>query len=371
MSTFSTVDQLTRTLLSELSGRDIRFASLQLTLSGYTADARIFLDGNPLPSDQRSFDRVPTGEHTLRVEQARPTGQYSAERTVTLTGGEREQVAVYLPLLSDGGRERFLRRVWEETLAATSHRKIRHNITSVDIYEFIESLPGEDASTRLKRWARSMDHRRTQWHNNRRTYYPDTRAAIDGKPSEWRHVVPQAGHWDETFRGLTGKGSRLESVRIGWRPPQIYFLMTSTDTFNIRNDYRLYFDIRYGRFDTLILSMEPSAFGDGGSYTMTLEDEEEGTFRDINVDVPFRFRGPFLEGVIRLGSESLGEVFRLNHAKIERSSGEGIEVSYSTDSGSLRDKPRQFGTSTSEVLDAEALESWLERRRSSQDVSQQ
>ena len=101
LAVFDTADILVTELVSAFSGRVIRFGAIDLRLQPRDASVSVSLDGTAIANVSEAFERVLTGERTVRVSQERMFGETTVfERTATVAADETTRISVEIPELT-------------------------------------------------------------------------------------------------------------------------------------------------------------------------------------------------------------------------------------------------------------------------------
>jgi len=95
LDVFSVVDTLTESMLGTIVDNKISFGSLAFENSGIEGDYDVYLDGSFIQTNPPKFDRVPVGEHTVRVVQ-KATGVELVTTTRTVAAKKQETVTFAL-----------------------------------------------------------------------------------------------------------------------------------------------------------------------------------------------------------------------------------------------------------------------------------
>ncbi len=126
LAVFDTADILVTELVSAFSGRVIRFGAIDLRLQPQAAAVSISLDGTAIANVSKAFDRVLTGERTVRVSQERMFGETTIfERSVFVEADETARISVEIPELTRREAQTLneLSRTIRESLALRSARQ--------------------------------------------------------------------------------------------------------------------------------------------------------------------------------------------------------------------------------------------------------
>jgi TolB-like protein len=111
LDVFSVVDTLTEAMLGTISNNKISFGSLRFVNRGIQGDYDVYLDGAFIQTNPAQFDRVPSGEHSIRIVQ-KATGAELLARKLTIVKGKAETAEFTLKetepqKVQAGGKARF------------------------------------------------------------------------------------------------------------------------------------------------------------------------------------------------------------------------------------------------------------------------
>jgi len=91
LDVFSIVDTLTGDMLGSIVNNKISFGSLDFANKGKSGDYDIYLDSVFIQTNPNRFERVPSGDHTVRIAQ-KATGKDILTQKVTIVKGKTEKL---------------------------------------------------------------------------------------------------------------------------------------------------------------------------------------------------------------------------------------------------------------------------------------
>jgi TolB-like protein len=128
LDVFSVVDSLTDSMLGTIVDNKISFGSLAFANTGIEGDYDIYLDGSFIQTNPSKFDRVPAGDHTVRVVQ-KATGIELVNKTVTVAAKKQDKIEFALKEPTKA-----------ELASATAAPRTEQEITDAEIAENISAI---------------------------------------------------------------------------------------------------------------------------------------------------------------------------------------------------------------------------------------
>ena len=306
LDTFDLVDRVALSLLETLSGYEVRFGSVTMSiLSAYPVTA-IAIDRLAIATDQRRIARLPTGSHTVTVTAGAAAHPVSVRRTVEIAPGRESEVNLVVPSMPTELRESIIRMHADivETVSPSDRETIALENELRSAATELEDHPGADS---LSSWYSAGRSARSLWSRGRRNDIPRFVAEVDGDPGEWLGLPANGGPWIDFGTSVNEPGSRLMSFRLAVSPDgrTISFLFESMDTISFAYDYRIYFrpnrSVTDG-VDYVQLNLQPIRQGANGNgvvhwYTADWNRIEPAPFR---TGVRYVVNSPYIEGTVTL-----------------------------------------------------------------------
>lgn len=380
--TFAAVDRITETLLSALSGREIRLGSIEFDLAGHLASGEMTVDGTTVQTFDEEYDgwkeetvridRIPAGEHDVVFVQPRGDARYRVERTVRIEPGEAARFELSIPAITASLRDEIAteryrdivesvvaQNVW---IAESGERSARHNMIATR---------GADPATRtlLRGWLFDGASYSQAWSRRRSRSLPSFTAVVDGDPREWVAISPLYTTTNVGRNGAPdGEGSEAEAIRLSAGGDTLFFLWTLNGPVNRRYSYRFYFTYDDATLPILMVALYPGE-NDGEVVLRNFDTEEY--IHVPSARLSYRISQNFVEGRVLLPENTIDRIVGLDHAKIKYDArGDGFAVRYRAgrflatgDDVGNREATTVATPERSGQLDFDALMDWVSAAR--------